>query len=158
MGRTLLWMTLGYVSCLWDCSAGLHDSRWPSATGVYLTLLVMLWPKCGLWGAAICGLVLDAAHGGVLGSRVLGGVTATSLACHFSLHRAEIRWPRAAFSIATAIAIWLAAPLLTGGVRGDLQFNRWTQAQSIATTTLSSTLIVLAICALVWTKRVDRAD
>ncbi len=158
MGRALLWMTLGYLSCLWDCSAGFHDSRWPSATGVYLALLVMQWPQYGLWGAALCGLVLDAAHGGVLGPRVLGGVTATSFASHLGLHRSETRWPRAAFIIATAIAIWLVVPLITADVRGDLHFNLWTQAQSIATTTLSSTIIVLAILVLVRTERVDRVD
>lgn len=158
MGRSLLWIALGYVSCLWDCSARFPDPSWPSATGVFMVLLVMQWPKCGLWGATLCGLVLDAAHGGALGTRVLAGVIATSLASHFGLHRAETRWPRAAYIIATAITIWLAAPLLSAGIRGDLQFNHWTVAQSIVTTTLSSTLIVLAICALVGTERVDCVD
>ncbi len=154
IGRALLWMTLGYLSCLWDCSAGWHDSRWPSATGVYLTLLVMQWPKSGLWGAALCGFVLDAAHGGVLGPRVIGGVLATSFACHLGLQQSETRWPRAVCLIASFIALWLVVPLIIAGVRGDLHINHWTMAQSIATTTLSSTFIVLAIRVLVRTERV----
>lgn len=158
MGRALFWMTLGYVSCLWDCSASMNDSRWPSATGAYLTLLVTFSPQYGLWGAALCGLVLDAAHGGVLGPRVIGGVIATSLVSHFGLQRAETRWPRAVCLIASGIALWLVVPLITARVRGDLHINHWTQAQSIATTTLSSTLIVLALRVLVRNERVDRVE
>jgi cell shape-determining protein MreD len=158
MARTLLWIALGYVSCLWDCSAGFHDPRWPSATGVFLALLVMQWPKCGLWGAALCGLVLDAAHGGILGPRVLGGVIATSVVSHFGLHRSDTRWPRSVCLIVSLIALWLAVPLITAGVTGSLHFNHWTLAQSIATTTLSTTLIVLAVRVMMRTEQIDRED
>lgn len=149
MGRALLWIVVGYACCLWDCSASIHGPLWPSATGAYIVLLMMLEPRYGLWGAAICGLVLDAAQGGTLGPRVWAGVLSTSVASHFGLHRTETRWPRIISIVATASTLWLLAPLLSSELRNSIPFQPWSLAQSLATTTLSTTLLVLAIRRLI---------
>lgn len=149
MGRALLWIVMGYACCLWDTSARIHDLLWPSATGVYLALLVMREPRYGLWGGAICGLVLDAAQGGTLGPRVWGGVLSTSLASHLGLHRAETHWLRILSIVALASVIWLFVPRLFSERLNTIPLLSWSLAQSMATTTLSTALVVLALRRLI---------
>jgi cell shape-determining protein MreD len=145
MGPALLWFTFGYASCVWDCSSSPLDPRWPSATGVFVVLLAMRVPQFSIWGAALCGLVMDAAQGDWLGPRVVAGVIAAAFASHANLGRSETHWSRAAFVSLAAIALWLAAPHLPAGVRGMPHTELWTLAPSLATTTLSTALVVLAI-------------
>lgn len=156
MGHAFFWLALGYASCVWDCSSHPQDPRWPSATGVFILLLAMRSPRFSLWGAALCGLILDAAHGGPLGPQVIAGVIATALARHLQLGRAESGWVRATIVIATAIAIWLAAPRVPLFITSGINSNSWALAQPIATMTLSTTLIVLAIRSI--TLPQDRTD
>lgn len=145
MGATLLWLALGYASCVWDCSSSPLDPRWPSATGVFIVLLAMRVPRYGLWGAALCGLILDAANGGPLGPRVIAGIIATALTSRLQLGRTETGWVRAMLVIAAAIGLWLAAPLVPVFIAGGINSHSWALTQSLATTTASTTLVVLTI-------------
>ncbi len=145
MGHALLWFALGYASCVWDCSVSPSDPRWPSATGVFVVLLAMRVPRHGVWGAALCGLAMDAAHGGALGPRVLAGAIAAAVVSHTNLGRTGIHWSRAAFVSVMVIALWLAAPLVPTWLSGVPHTDPWALAPSLGTTTLSTALVVLAI-------------
>ena len=152
MGPAFLWLALGYASCVWDCASSPLGPRWPSATGIFILLLVIQMPRVGLWGAALCGLILDAAHGGPLGPRMIAGVIATALASHLQLGRAETGWVRAILVSATANALWLGAPLIPRFLAGGISSSSWALTQSLATTTVSTTLIVLAIRSVIRSK------
>lgn len=142
MGHAIFWLGLGYASCVWDCSSNPVDTRWPSATGVFVLLMALRSPRFSLCGAALCGLILDAAHGGPLGPRVIAGVIANGLACQWGISRAETSWVRAAVVTAAAIAIWLAAPALSSELNRS---DAWAAFTSIAMKTFSTSLISLAI-------------
>ena len=146
MGPVLLWFALGYASCVWDCSSSPLDPRGPSATGVFVVLLAMRVPQFGLWGAALYGLVMDAAHGGPLGPRVLAGVIAMVVVSYTKIAKTETHWILAVLISITAVGLWLAAPLTTltwGDAVSDPE--RGIRAQALAMTTLSTTLVVMAL-------------
>lgn len=141
MGAALWWLILGYMSCAWDCSSSPHDPRWPSATGLFVVLLAMRVPRFSLWGAALCGLVMDAANGGPLGPRVLAGVLMAALVSHAKLGEAETCWPTALLVSMVAITLWLVVPLVASSGGSMSSFDLRAQSQSCVTTTL----IVLAL-------------
>ena len=156
MGWALLWGVLGYFSCVWDCSGYSLSSRWPSATGAFVVLLAMHAPRASLWGAVLCGLVMDAAHGGPLGLRVLAGVIVASYVTLSPTDREEPHWTRVAIVTFAAVAVWLGTPLVAELSSGGSHWGAWELAQSIATSSLSTTLVTLAICRL--TDRRGRED
>ena len=158
MGHALWWIALGYASCVWDCASSPSDPRWPSATGGCVVLMALRVPRWGLWGAALCGLVLDAAHGGPLGPRVLAGVLVTALVSQAHLDRAETSWPRALGVFLAAMALWSMAPFAaTVGAVVSVPI-RVLQAQSLALSTISSTLIVMALWRLTRSQGVAARD
>ncbi len=142
MWSALLWFALGYTSCVWDCAS---SPRWPSATGVFVVFMAMRVPRWSLWGAALCGLVLDAAHGGPLGPRVLAGVLVTAWVSQAHLDRTETGWPRALGVSIAAMALWSMAQFAATNGAGVSGPNRDMWPQSLALTTVSSTLIVMAL-------------
>jgi hypothetical protein len=91
---------------------------------------------------------MDTAHGGPLGPRVLAGVIATAVVSHAKLGLAETRWPIAVLVSVAAMALWLAVPLASSWGDGVTGPDRWLLVQSWGTTTLSTTLIMLAIRSL----------
>ena len=149
MGPALLWFALGYMSCVWDCSVSPLDPRWPSATGVFILLFAMRVPRFSVWGAALCGLVLDATHGGPLGPRVLAGVIATAFASHWGVGRTETNWSRTILITVDAVVIWLTVPILLAGLDRLSQSHGWAMSRSIAATTLSTSLMVFVIRSMI---------
>ncbi len=145
MGGTLLWIALGYVSCVWDCSSHTPDSRGPSATGVYILLLAMRAPRYGVLGAALCGLLLDAAQGGPLGGRVVTGVIGVALASHWRIQLPQTHWSRVVLIAVFTTAGWVATPHISNWVTGLSSTPGWPLAQSVTLTTLLTTLVVLGI-------------
>lgn len=148
MIRFIVWLALGYASCVWDCSCSPEYVRWPSATAVFILLLAMREPWHAGWGAGVCGLVIDAAQGGPLGPRVLAGVLIATLAGHFQLGHIETRWFRVAICVFILSALWLLVPGLTP--------HRWINATGAVTIwdqpllyqAMSTTLVTLAIRSL----------
>ena len=150
MSRVLLWVTLGYASCVWDCSINPVDARWPSATAVFLLLLAMRVPQHSQWGAGLCGLVLDAAQGGPLGLRVLAGVVLTAFACRMGIGRQGTKWPRMTLLVVLVSAGWLAIPqLVTWGLSVTTTLGNAEVYQALAYRTVSTTLVTLAIWSLI---------
>jgi cell shape-determining protein MreD len=149
MGSALLWLALGYASCVWDCSSSPLDPRWPSAAGVFVVSLAMRVPRFGLWGAVLFGLVLDAAHGGPLGPRVVAGVLAAAAVSHAHLGHMETRWWRVAGVSFAAITLWVLTPLVAAGNGNLWEPSRRMWDQPLVVSALSMTLIVLAIWSLI---------
>jgi hypothetical protein len=144
MIRLFIWAALGYVSCVWDCSCSPLHARWPSATAVFILLLAMRYPRCSVWGAGGCGLVMDAAQGGPLGPRVLAGVLIATLAGYFRIGHAETKWPRVALLVFIFSTGWLLAPVWAG-------IPDWGSAgitPAIVLQAVSTTLVTLAIRSL----------
>lgn len=144
MIRFIVWLALGYASCVWDCSCNPEHVRWPSATAVFVLLLAMREPRYAIWGAGICGLAIDAAQGGVLGPRMLAGVVLATLASALRISHAETSWLRVALLVFVLSLGWLLAPGLANFRSGT--FAAWDQ--TIVFRAVSTTLVTLALRSL----------
>jgi len=143
-----LWAALGYASCVWDFSCNPEHSRWPSATGVFILLLAMRHPRYGIWGAAACGLFMDAGQGGLLGPRVLAGVAIAAVAGYSEIGRAETKWPRVALLVFVLSFVWISAPKMD---HTKSRMSAWANAiidQEIVLQAVSTALVTLAIRSL----------
>lgn len=148
MIRFLLWSALGYASCVWDSSCSPEHSRWPSATAVFILLLSTREPRYGLWGAAACGLVMDAAQGGLLGPRVVTGVLIATLVGYAQIGHTEAKWLRGAVLVFLFSAGWLLAPRMADLKTGTPGWGSAGFDQSVILQSVSTTLVTLAIRSL----------